>query len=87
MIAYFSNPIWRILLTFLSTIITAIVIATRRTSSVPLLNTETNGNSIYGKTAGLEFAGFFITFGISLIVGVLCGYLINGTLELIHRLE
>lgn len=77
LVLYFSRAIFRVLLTLIGCIVAAIVVSNRQYSSVPLLNTTTYGITIYAKTAGLEIAGYFVTFGLSLIAGILCGLAVN----------
>jgi hypothetical protein len=53
LVLYFSRAIFRVLLTLIGIIVTAIVVSNRQYSTVGLLNTVTYGSTIYAKTAGL----------------------------------
>lgn len=50
---YYSRPLFRIILTLLGIIVTAIVVSTRSYSTILLLDTGKYGSQIYSKTAGL----------------------------------
>lgn len=77
MLLYFARALFRIVLPLLGAIVAAIVVANREYSTVLLLDTATNGTTFYSKTAGLEIAGYFVTLGISIVGGLLCGLTIN----------
>ena len=69
----FSKILFRILWSFISVCIGAIVVQTRSTSGLSLLTDE----SQYGKKAGLMIAGWIIGLVIALIFGAICATLIN----------
>lgn len=76
LLLHFSRALFRILLPLLGIIVTAIVVSTRKDSTIQLLDTATYGD-IYPKTAGLEIAAYFITVVIALLVGIITGVFIN----------
>jgi hypothetical protein len=47
------------------------VVATRESRTPALLSSD------YGRIAGLEIAGFFVTLGFGLVFGGICGVIIN----------
>lgn len=76
LLLHFSRALFRILLPFFGIIVTAIVVASRKNSSVELLDINTFGN-IYPQTAGLEIVAYIITILIAILVGLITGVLIN----------
>lgn len=76
-IMHYSRALFRIVITFIGIIITAIVVSTRQSTTVLLLNTDIYGTNIYAKTAGLEIVGYIITFIVGLLTGGLCGIVVN----------
>lgn len=69
----FSKILFRIVWSFVSVSVGAIVVATRKSSEFDILIEE----SEYGKKAGLMVAGWIIGLIISLIFGGLCAVIIN----------
>ncbi len=69
----FSRILFRILWSFISVSIGAIVVATRNSSDIDILTEESD----YGKKAGLMVAGWIIGLIISLIFGGICAAVIN----------
>lgn len=69
----FSKILFRILWSFISVSIGAIVVATRNSSVIGILTEESD----YGKKAGLMVAGWIVGLIISLIFGGICAVCIN----------
>lgn len=74
---YFNRSFFRIVLPLIGTIVNCVVISTRRSTKHPLLNTNTYGENIYAKTAGLQFASYFVTLGTAAVTGIICGLVAN----------
>lgn len=72
------------LMVLISSIVSAIIVSSRYNSvstsgvSYELLNLGTGyGTAIYSRIAGLQFAGYLVTFGIAAICGLICGFIVN----------
>jgi hypothetical protein len=85
LLLHYSRAVFRILLPFIGIIVTCIVVATRQYTTYQLLDTNTYGTTIYSKTAGLEFAAYFIAFLTAILTGVICGLVINLFLNIKER--